>query len=140
LCKDYGHPLEYKEKIYYSFPSPKDLENLTIEDIAQTKCGYRAKYIYAAIERVNKGEIDLYDLQALPIAQARKQLLTFYGVGPKIADCILLFSIGKYAAFPTDVWVKRVMEYFYFQEETPMKEIQNYANEKWGELAGFAQQ
>lgn len=140
LCKSYGRPLEYKGKIYHSFPSPKDLENLTIEDIVQTKCGYRAKFIHSAIERANKGEMDLYGLENLPIQQARKQLLILYGVGPKIADCILLFSMGKYAAFPTDVWVKRVMEYFYFQEETSMKKIQSYANEKWGELAGFAQQ
>lgn len=140
LCKRYGHPLTYKGNTYYSFPTPEKLSNLTIEEILETKCGYRAKFIYHAIQRINCEKFDLYGLKKLPTEQARKELLTFYGVGPKIADCILLFSLGKYEAFPTDVWVKRVMEYFYFKKPTSMKMIQSYAHEKWGDLAGFAQQ
>ncbi|RBP44110.1 DNA-3-methyladenine glycosylase family protein [Garciella nitratireducens] len=140
FCQNYGDALSYKGKIYYTFPTPYQLSQLTIEEILKTKCGYRAKFIYQAIQRIYEEEFDLYDLKNLPIDKARKELLTFYGVGPKIADCILLFSLGKSEAFPVDVWVKRVMEYFYFKEPTSIKEIQKYAKERWGHLAGFAQQ
>lgn len=140
LCENYGQPIEYKGKIYYSFPRAQDLLHLSVDEIAQTKCGYRAKYIHRAIEKVGKEDFDLYKLKNLSQPEARKELLTFYGIGPKIADCILLFSMGKYGAFPTDVWVKRVMEFFYFEESATMGEIQQLAREKWGEWAGFAQQ
>lgn len=140
LCKNYGHPLTYKGKTYYSFPTPQELSGVTIEEILETKCGYRAKFIYHAIQRMNHEGFDLYGLKKLPTEQARKELLTFYGIGPKIADCILLFSLEKYEAFPKDVWVKRVMEYFYLKGSTSMKKIQSYAHENWGDLAGFAQQ
>ena len=140
LCENYGQPIKYKGKTYYTFPKAQDLLHLSVDEIAQTKCGYRAKYIHRAIEKVAMEGFDLYHLKNLPLTEARKELLTFYGVGPKIADCVLLFSMGKYEAFPTDVWVKRVMEYFYFDEGASMGKIQQLAKEKWGDLAGFAQQ
>jgi N-glycosylase/DNA lyase len=140
LCQSYGDKLEYRGKTYYTFPTPQQLSNLSIDEIAQSKCGYRAKFIHSAIERVNTGKINLYSLKELPIEQTIKQLISLYGVGPKIADCVMLFSMGKFEAFPTDVWVKRVMEYFYFQEDASIKDIKMFANKKWGKLAGYAQQ
>lgn len=140
LCQNYGQAIHYKGRTYYTFPSPQELQGVTIEGIAQTKCGYRAKYIHAAVQRMVGGEVDLYGLSRLPTQEARQELLNFYGIGPKIADCILLFSMGKYETFPTDVWVKRVMERYYFDGPTSIKSIQEFAREKWGGLAGFAQQ
>ena len=140
LCQSYGDPLEYKGKVYYTFPTPQQLSHLSIEEIAQSRCGYRAKFIHSAIERVVSGEIDLCKLGVLPIEKTREQLLSLYGVGPKISDCVMLFSMRKYEVFPTDVWVKRVMEYFYFANPTSLKEIKCFATDKWGRLAGFAQQ
>lgn len=140
LCERYGKPIKYKENIYYTFPKAHEMEDVSIGEIGETKCGYRAKYIHHAIERVAKEKFDLYELKDLKTQEAKKKLLSFYGIGPKIADCILLFSMGKYDAFPTDVWVKRVMEYFYFEEPISIKKIQEMAMKKWGDLAGFAQQ
>ena len=62
------------------------------------------------------------------------------GVGPKVSDCILLFAFNKDDAFPVDVWVKRVMEYFYLKKETNVKEIGAYGDKLFGQLAGYAQQ
>ena len=62
------------------------------------------------------------------------------GIGPKVADCILLFALGKGEVFPVDVWVKRIMEKLYFKENTSLKEIRKYANEKFGAYAGIVQQ
>jgi N-glycosylase/DNA lyase len=72
--------------------------------------------------------------------EARRELIKLQGVGPKVSDCILLFSMEKYDAFPIDVWVKRVMEFFYFHKETTLKELQAFAAEKFGKIAGIAQQ
>lgn len=140
LCQSYGNVLEYKGEDYYTFPSPQQLSHLSVEDISQSRCGYRAKFIHSAIERVTSGKIQLYELAGLPTQQAKEQLLSLYGVGPKIADCVLLFSMGKYETFPVDVWIKRVMEYFYFDKPSSLKEIKDFASQKWGNLAGFAQQ
>ena len=70
----------------------------------------------------------------------RNELMKFSGIGPKVSDCIMLFSLNVENAFPIDVWVKRVMEYFYLEEGTSFKNIQLFANEKFGKHAGFAQQ
>ena len=86
------------------------------------------------------GEADLNDIKTLDTDEAREKLMEFQGVGPKVSDCILLFAMEKYDAFPIDVWVKRIMEYFYLKEDTSMKKIQRYGEEKFKDLAGFAQQ
>ena len=62
------------------------------------------------------------------------------GVGNKVADCVLLFGLSHYEGFPVDVWIKRIMEYCYFQKEMPNAVISDFAKEKFGELGGFAQQ
>lgn len=140
LSKNYGDRLVYKGKDYYTFPRPKQLSGLSIEEISQSKCGYRAKFIHSAIDKVESGEIDLDYIKSLPSHRAREGLVSLYGVGPKIADCVMLFSMGKYEVFPTDVWIKRLIEFFYLEESTSIKDIRNFANRKWGNLAGFAQQ
>lgn len=141
LSEKYGEFAgEYKGVKYYSFPTPQSLSGLTVEDLADCKTGFRAKYIIAAADMVASGEIDIYSIKGMETELARKELMKFSGVGPKVSDCIMLFSMSKQDAFPIDVWVKRVMEYFYLEEDTKLPEIQSYANEKFGNLAGFAQQ
>ena len=112
LSRSYGSMLIYKGKEYYTFPTPKQLSGLSIEEISKSKCGYRAKFIHAAVERVSNGDINLDYISSLSSHQTREGLISLYGVGPKIADCVMLFSMGKYEVFPTDVWIKRLMEYF----------------------------
>lgn len=140
LCRDFGDKLYYKGKIYYSFPSPENLKDVKLEDLKNIKCGYRANYIIDAVEKVNEGVVNLFKLKNLSTEDARKELLKIKGVGPKVADCILLFSMQKYDCYPVDVWIKKVTEQLYFKREANKNEILEFAQKNWGEYAGFAQQ
>lgn len=109
LCEKYGHEVK---KGFYSFPSAKRLSELSVEDFEELGTGYRAKYLEKLAKGVASGEIDLEKIKNLPLEKARKELLNIYGVGIKVANCALLFGFGFYDAFPVDVWMKRVMEYY----------------------------
>ncbi len=106
LCENFGDPCGSS----YSFPSAKRLSKLGVEDLAPLRCGFRAKYIIDAAHRVASGEIDLDELKSLDTNTARERLMVIKGVGPKVADCTLLFGLGHISAFPKDVWIKRAME------------------------------
>ncbi|WP_130806005.1 DNA-3-methyladenine glycosylase family protein [Senegalia massiliensis] len=141
LSEKYGEFIgEYKGNKYYSFPTANSLNRLSVEEIKECGLGFRAKYISSAANIVDKREMDIYAIKNMSTNDARKDLLVFPGVGPKVADCIMLFSMEKSDAFPIDVWVKRVMEHFYLEQDTKLKLIQEYGQEKFGALAGFAQQ
>lgn len=141
LSEKYGVFLEeYKGKKRYSFPSGDTLSKLSEEEIRACGTGFRAKYILSASKIVSDNKGFLYDIKNLCLKDAREELIKFAGVGPKVADCIMLFSMNKEGAFPIDVWVKRVMEHFYVNEGIKLSEIQNYAKDKFGDLAGYAQQ
>ncbi|WZL73797.1 DNA glycosylase [Clostridiaceae bacterium 35-E11] len=141
LSERYGTFLGvYRGRKYYDFPTPEALLNKSIEEIRKSHMGYRAKYIVDTAAVVAEKQINLYNLKNLSTEDARTQLIRLSGVGPKVSDCILLFSVEKTDAFPIDVWVKRVMEYFYVPEGTGLKEIQHFAQNKFKGYAGFAQQ
>ncbi|TCO76410.1 DNA-3-methyladenine glycosylase family protein [Marinisporobacter balticus] len=141
LCSRYGKFIgTYNGKKYYDFPNPEELVGKSIEEIKASHTGYRAKYIVDTTKMIMEKQIEIYDLKNLSTTDARKELLRFSGVGPKVADCILLFSMNKYDAFPIDVWVKRVMEYFYLPDAATLKQVQVFAKKKFGDYAGFAQQ
>lgn len=109
LCKAYGDEICDG---FYSFPSAERLSTLTVQDFESLGTGYRAKYLEKLSRAVAGGEIDLEKIKALSLDEARKELLSIYGVGIKVANCALLFGFGFYDAFPVDVWMKRVMEYY----------------------------
>ena len=141
ISEKYGELIgEYRGKKHYTFPSPEKMKELTLEDLKISGVGFRAKYILDAANKVVNGDVDIYNLKDCEYSMAKKELMTINGVGPKVSDCILLFSMDKYNAFPIDVWVKRVMEYFYYPEGIDNKVLQVKADEKFGKLAGFAQQ
>lgn len=141
LSERYGKLIgEYNGKGYHAFPTAEALSKLNIEELRETKIGFRAKYVSNASKRVYNGDADLDNIKKMDTIEARERLMEFQGIGPKVSDCILLFSMEKYEAFPIDVWVKRIMEYFYLKEDTGMKKIQKYGEEKFKYLAGFAQQ
>ena len=108
--------------------------------------GFRDKYIYGTTKMINDGTVSLEKLASIDdTKQIRDILLTFPGIGPKVADCILLFStLNRYDVFPIDVWVRRVMNELYIHNEDEKKvskrEIEKIAIEKFGSLQGFAQQ
>ena len=140
IAKKYGRPLIYKGKVYYSFPKPEDLYDQTMDDLAFCKSGYRCRYLLDAARAVCEKEVDLHLLPKLSTAQARAQLMKIKGVGPKVADCILLFGLQRYEAFPADVWVKRIIKQWYMDNDSGFRKIKDFSNKNDGILAGFAQQ
>jgi len=142
LSRRYGKYIKTINGIdYYSFPTAEELAGISEEELMESKTGFRAKYIIDAVNKVLNGEIDADEFSSLSTDEVRKALMSIKGVGPKVADCVMLFSLGRSDAFPTDVWVKRVMSHFYFEgKDTPIKEIHALAYHMFGEYAGFAQQ
>ncbi|MCH5211631.1 MAG: DNA-3-methyladenine glycosylase 2 family protein [Oscillospiraceae bacterium] len=141
LCANFGDAHEYEGKTYYSFPSPQRIALLTLEDLSVIRAGFRDKYILNCAKKVCSGEIDLDHIRSLDTIQAKKSLMSIYGIGNKVSDCILLFGLSRSDSFPIDVWIKRVMEYCYFgNEPQTIKTIADFADERFGELGGIAQQ
>lgn len=141
ISKKYGDKIEFEGEEYYLFPTPKQLENVSIEDYRNCGVGFRDKYIYDTVMKINQKQVDLDSMQKMNTSNLRKELLNLMGVGPKVADCILLFSCNREEVFPIDVWVERVMEKLYFNNEsTTKKKILEYATSHFGSDAGIIQQ
>lgn len=108
FCTLYGEKLHgYDDK--YMFPTSKRISELTVEDMAPLRAGFRAKYLIDAAKKVENGEVNLDLVRSSDIEKGREILQLIYGVGPKVAECTLLFGAGKMEAFPLDVWMKRAM-------------------------------
>lgn len=140
LSKTFGRPFQVNDETYYAFPTPQDILSGNEESLQKCGLGFRSKYIRHAAKMILNGEIDLNAIEKLDTDSAKKELMRINGVGPKVSDCVLLYSYGKYDAFPTDVWIKRIMETLYFDSEKKISEIHKFAREKFGAYAGFAQQ
>lgn len=126
---------------YHLFPTLEQLSKADESSLISCKTGFRAKYILDAIKNVSDGNVDFEKLKDYGTDDARNKLMEIKGVGQKVSDCVLLFSMRRGDVFPTDVWIKRVMEHFYFGgEETKIKTIHEFAQNKFGKYAGFAQQ
>lgn len=111
LCETFGEEIEGSSR--FSFPTAERLYGIEEGDLAPLRAGFRARYIADAVRRVNSGEVDFAEVDALPLDKARERLKTIVGVGDKVADCVLLFAFHKLDAFPRDVWVKRIMAQYY---------------------------
>ena len=107
LCSLYGTHIKDG---FYTFPSPQALACLTAEDLAPVKAGFRAKYLIDAAKKIAEGAMDLDALDRHSDRYIRKKLMSIYGVGPKVADCVLLFGFGRIRVVPMDVWMKRVVQ------------------------------
>ena len=145
----WGKKIEYKDTTYYTFPCISDIKDATLEEIQETGASFRSKYLIDTIKNVYSSKIEKgnssvkYDLdyiKSLNDDECHNALQEFKGVGAKVADCIMLFSMGKTSAFPVDVWVKRAMIHFYGAEDSSLNKIRIFARNKFGKLAGFAQQ
>ena len=127
LCEGFGAPIPGGG---FSFPAPQALAGCSVEELAPLRAGFRAKYVLDAARRVAAGEIDFDTLRALPLENARAKLEEICGVGPKVADCTLLYGLHRLDAFPVDVWVRRALA-AYLPGADP---------KEFGEAAGLLQQ
>lgn len=145
ISQNYGEKIEFEGKTYYTFPSPESLSKATVQDLRNMGAGFRDKRIYNTTKMILNKEVDLDKLKNLNNTDLmRDELLKLDGVGPKVADCILLFSLKRLDVFPIDVWVRRVMNELYIHNENEEKvnknELQALAKEKFLGLSGIAQQ
>ena len=146
LSKNYGKEIDYNGEKYYTFPTAEELKDVSVEKYRELGLGFRDIRLYETTKMILDGEVDLDELRNNPnTMEVRDKLLTLSGVGPKVADCILLFSdLKRFEVFPIDVWVRRVMNDLYIKSEDETKvnkkQIEKIAKEKFGDLAGLAQQ
>ena len=142
ISKKYGKKIIFEEKEYYTFPTAKELSKATVEDLRNLGLGFRDVRVFETTRKIHIKEVDLEELKKeKDICKIEEELLSLPGVGPKVADCIMLFSLKKYQVFPIDVWVRRVMSELYFEnkEQKPQK-IKEFVKNYYGERAGLAQQ
>ena len=140
ISRKYGKKVLFENNEYYLFPTLEEIANITIDDLLECGTGFRARYIKNVINYFLDNKNFLMNLENMDTENARKSLMSLMGVGPKVADCILLFSLKRGEVFPIDVWVKRIMEKLYFKDNTSIKEISEYAKDKFGKYAGIVQQ
>lgn len=145
LSQKYGKEIVWNGKNYYTFPTAEELENVKVQDFRDLGTGFRDVRLYETTRMILEKRVDLKELYNVDTLKAREELLTLSGVGPKVADCILLFSdLKRFDVFPIDVWVRRVMNELYIKnpDETKVnkKDIAKIAKEKFGDLEGLAQQ
>lgn len=134
----------YRGREYYTIPAPNVLAALTPEDLSGVKLGYRAKYLVETAKKIVSDGGILFLNNAFDCNSEAKTIYEYLtglcGVGPKVANCIMLFCMQQYSSFPIDVWVKRVMNRLYGFDETDVKGMKQFAVDKYSDLGGFAQQ
>ncbi len=143
LCERYGEPLAVAQGCppAFAFPSPTRLARASEAELRACKMGFRAPYLLATARQIDGGQFDLARVGELPLAAARAELMRLPGVGPKIADCVLLFAYGFQTAFPVDVWVMKALRQLYFpSSRVRSRRLHHFAAEHFGPHAGYAQQ
>jgi N-glycosylase/DNA lyase len=156
LSKKFGKKILFDGCDFFTFPTPEKLAKTTESDLMECGLGYRAKYVLATSKRILENDFSLERLKKMPYQQAKKELISFPGVGLKVADCILLFSLARGEAFPVDVWVKRAILKHYaahfpnsFIEKISNQEsfsdagyekLNEFGRKYFGEYAGYAQE
>jgi len=147
MVERYGKPIEGPTGRAYAFPEPEALATLSCTDLRECKVGYRADAVREAALYVAENQDWAERIAALPFEEAREALMRFRGVGPKAADCVLLFAFGFFEAFPVDVWIHRIMTEAYLPElegrectPTVYERIRKFAREYFGDYAGYAQE
>lgn len=126
LCENFGDKIDGG----YTFPSADKIAALSVDDLAPLRSGFRAKYIIDAAQKVSLDEVKLEKMRTAPIDECRKELMTIKGVGPKVAECTLLYGLHRLEAFPIDVWMKKALSTLF----------NGISPENLGQYAGIAQQ
>lgn len=145
ISKEYGNPIKFEGKIYHTFPRPEQLAKASIEDLRKLGLGFRDTRVFHTTKMILENQFDLEKVKTLNDSKKiEEELLKLDGVGPKVAACIMLFSLKRMDVFPIDVWVRRVMNELYIhqenEEKVSKKMLQELAQEKFLGMAGIAQQ
>ena len=149
LCKTFGRRKMVDGKEFFLFPEPSDLANASVLDIKKCGLGYRAKAVKTASLSVLDKKIDFDFLKKIDYHTAKEELIKVFGIGNKVADCILLFSLEKLEAFPLDRWMLRILQKYYSKEfqistktltEKTYDQLHENIVEHFGSYAGYAQQ
>jgi N-glycosylase/DNA lyase len=109
ISRRFGEKIMLDGMEFFTFPTIERLASATVKDLLACGLGYRATYVQETSKRIFENSFELESLRQLPYLQAKKKICSFAGVGPKVADCVLLFSLGKTDAFPVDRWIERVI-------------------------------
>lgn len=136
LSQKFGSPLSNG---LYSFPSLSQLSDATEKDFKNLKAGYRSAYLVDSIKRLQTKEFSAKTLRSLGTRELKKRLMTLSGVGPKVADCILLFGFARFDVFPVDTWIRKSFVFFSKEKKTDVQ-ISDFFTNIFGEVAGYAQQ
>ena len=153
LSRKFGSKISYDGKTFYTFPCVQALANAALSDLSDCGLGFRAKYVRETSGIIKDKKVNFDDLGRLTYREAKRQLITLPGVGHKVADCILLFSLEKLEAFPVDIWIKRIVSKYYKQNCSDSKllrekgqptdqyaRIREFGRTYFGEYAGYAQE
>lgn len=156
LSRRFGERICLDGNSFYTFPKPEKLAVASESELTECGLGYRAKYVHETASMVNEGLYDFERLTRTGYGDAKAQLLNAPGVGPKVADCILLFSLGKLEAFPVDVWMRRAILRHYndhFTREfiakirekealtrSDYEKLGSFGRSYFGQFAGYAQE
>ena len=143
MCSAFGRPIEFAGTTRKTFPTPEDLAEAGEKRIFKLGLGYRAGYLARTARTIADGKLDLMALREDDYQHALDALTELDGVGDKVANCVLLFSLDKPEAFPVDVWIQRALKEWYFDgsaTKMPLKRMRLWAHEHFGQYAGYANQ
>ncbi len=155
ICKTFGRPIEVSARAEpfggaqdrpvearpHGFPTPSELARATVDALWDLRLGYRARFISAAAQAVDSGKVDLMALREDPYEAALDTLMSLDGVGDKVANCVLLFSLDKMEAFPVDVWIERALQEWYLNgkgQKLTRPKMRLWAHDYFGVYAGYA--
>ena len=151
ISKKFGKEILFENDLFYTFPDVKTLAKITLRELSDCGLGFRARYILETSKMIKDQTINLNALNRLTYDAAKRQLLNLAGVGPKVADCVLLFSADQLEAFPVDVWMRRTISEHYgkhFRKDVregnissrSYEQVNRFGREYFGEFAGYAQE
>ena len=142
LAETFGEPVTMDGEAQHAFPTPAQLAEAGEAELRRLGLGFRAPYLDKTTRMVLEGRLDLAGLVHTPYPEAKAKLMECPGIGPKVADCIAVFSLEKLEAFPIDVWVRRALGEWYFpgQKPPPDRVLLEWAQGHFGRYGGYANQ
>jgi N-glycosylase/DNA lyase len=148
IAEQFGREIFFRGKVYHTFPEPSTIACNGVTPLETCKLGYRTAYVFKTACAIGNPEQWEKTIASMSFEPARRELMKLSGVGPKAADCILLFAFQKYESFPVDVWIRRIMQQHYIltlkadaaKTSREYDLIRRFAREYFGEFCGYAQE